>query len=233
MTGPALPPLMSAEPAISDPFEQACLRAVQGCDAGLMVYRQGPVALEAALVFAPDVPLAQALTMLPLCGVGFQNALGALAPPEVAVHLGWDGSIHVNGARCGGLRVAASDRDPAGVPDWLVVGLTVWLVAETDRPGDDPERTVLYAEGCTDVSPIGLIEAWGRHVLNWIGRWESDGAAALHAEWRGLARNIGEEMTQGGRTGTFLGVDENFGMLLRDGDRTHLIGLDTLLEERP
>ena len=57
MSGLTLPPLMSSEPAIGDPVEQACLRAMQGCDVGLLVYRIGPDRLEAARVFAPDVDL--------------------------------------------------------------------------------------------------------------------------------------------------------------------------------
>ena len=233
MSGLTLPPLMSAEPAIGDPAEQACLRAMQGCDAGLMCWRVTPDAVEAALVFAPEVPLAQAMVMHPLCGVGFQNALGALAPPEVAVHLGWDGTIYVNGARCGALRAFAEGRDPDAQPDWLVIALSVRLLPPPGTPGDRPDETALSEEGCVDVPPTGLLEAWARHTLNWIGRWEAEGNKPLHQEWRGLARDMGEVITQNGLTGTFLGTDEGFGMLLRDDETTHLIPLTTLLEDAP
>ena len=81
---PVFPPLLTGAQA-EDPFAQACAEARQGCDAGLVLYNLGPSVLQAAIVFAPEVPLAQAMAMLPLCAVGFQNALGALAPPEVAV----------------------------------------------------------------------------------------------------------------------------------------------------
>ncbi|MDP2738655.1 MAG: P-loop NTPase [Pseudorhodobacter sp.] len=37
-----------------------------------------------------------------VCAVGAQNALGALAPPESAVHLDWTGGIRLNGGHCGG-----------------------------------------------------------------------------------------------------------------------------------
>ena len=69
--------------------------------------------LMAAMVMAPEVPLEDAMAMLPTCGVGFQNALGALAPPEVAVHLEWAGGLRINGASCGRMRVAAGGNDPA------------------------------------------------------------------------------------------------------------------------
>lgn len=227
------PPLMWGEETRDDALEHAVMRATLGCDAGLVAYNLGASRLQAALVFAPDVSLGKAMAMLPLCGVSFQNALGALAPPEVAVHLGWDGRILVNGANCGGLRILADTREPEAIPGWMVVGLTLPLVPETDRPGDTPDRTALYVEGCADVSPPRLLEAWARHTLSWIASWEDDGGRALHAEWRGLAQGIGEDATSGDLNGTFLGVDEDFGMLLRDTQTTHLIPLTTILETTP
>lgn len=227
------PPMMSGHDATGsgDAFNVAVSKAAMGCDAGLIVYDLGQNTLSAALVFAPEVPLSRAMSMLPTCGIGFQNALGALAPPEVAVHLEWGGGIRVNGARCGRFRVAASDPDVNSVPDWLVVGFTLPLWPEGDRPGDTPDDTALYAEGCVEVEAPRLLEAWARHTLNWINRWENEGPRALHEEWRGLAHGMGEDMNQGDRTGSFMGVDEDFGMLLRDGEgKTHLIPLTSLLE---
>lgn len=230
----SFPPLMSGEAVQADALGHAARRATLGCDAGLVTYVTGASAAEAALVFAPEVPLAKAMAMLPLCGVGFQNALGALAPPEVAVHLDWDGGIRVNGASCGGLTALASDTDPNAVPDWLVIGLKVPVLPDTEDGGATPDRTALYAEGCAEVQTPDLIEAWARHTLHWITRWDSDGTRPVHAEWRGLAHGVGEPVTRGSLSGTFLGVDEDFGMLLRDdaGD-THLIPLTTLLEDGP
>lgn len=225
------PPLMWGEAATEDAFGHAARRAALGCDAGLISYVLGATHVEAALVFAPEVTLAEAMPMLPLCGVGFQNALGALAPPEVAVHLGWDGEIRINGAACGGFRVMASDTNPDAVPDWLVVGWTLPLMPPSDDMGHTPDETALYAEGCADVTPPALVESWARHSLHWISRWQDEGTRPLHAEWRGLAHGMGEQTTRGDLSGTFLGVDENFGMLLRDNETTHLIPLTDLLKE--
>lgn len=227
------PPAMAGEAVADDPFETATLRAIQGCDAGLVAYRLAADRIGAALVFAPEVPLEEAMAMLPLCGVGLQNALGALAPPEVAVHLDWDGGIRVNGAACGRFRVRAERQDPGAVPLWLVVGFELPLLPRGDDPGETPDETALHAEGCTEVDPGGLIEAWARHTLNWIARWEEQGVRPLHAEWRGLAHGIGEATGRDGLEGTFLGVDERFGMLLRESGTTHLIPLTALLEESP
>jgi len=233
MTEPAFPPLMTGErvAGATDPFEKACAMATLGCDAGMVVHNVTANRLAAALVVAPEVPLERAMAMLPVCGVGFQNALGALGPPELAVHLDWDGRIRVNGAACGRLRAMAGSADPKALPGWLVIGLEVALMRITDRPGDRPDETALYEEGCAELDPVALLESWARHTLVWINRWEEDGARAVQAEWRGLVPGIGEEVTRGGLSGTFLGVDENFGMLLRAGDTTHLIALSTVLEQ--
>ncbi|MEO3416998.1 DUF4444 domain-containing protein [Roseovarius sp. CAU 1744] len=232
MNEPAFPPLMSGQAVTGkiDPFQKACAMAALGCDAGLIVHNVAADRLMAAMVMAPEVPLEDAMAMLPTCGVGFQNALGALAPPEVAVHLEWAGGIRVNGASCGRLRAAAGGNDPTQPPGWLVVGLDLPLMQITERPGDTPDQTALYDEGCAEVDPVALLESWARHTLVWITRWEADGVAPLHAEWRGLAQGIGEDIAQDGVSGTWLGVDERFGMLIRDADTTHLIPLSTVLE---
>lgn len=231
-SAPVFPPLMAgfAVDGASDPFDVACQKAMMGVDAGLVAHKLAVDRMGAALVFAPEVPLAEAVAMLPVCEVGFQNALGALAPPEVAVHLDWAGGIRINGARCGQFRMAASDDDPDAVPDWLVVGFELPIMMGTMDPGTTPDQTALHDEGCADVEPQALLESWARHSLNWIARWEAEGPRAVHEEWRGLAFGVGEPATHGGLSGTFLGIDEAFGMLLRDEDTTHLIPMTLLLE---
>lgn len=223
------PPLLWGEPASGDALPHATRRAVLGCDAGLVTYLLGPLDVQAALVFAPELPLRTSMAMLPLCGVSFQKALGALAPPEVAVHLEWNGSIRVNGASCGTLCVTAPLTDPDAVPDWMVVGWTVPLLPAPDAPTTRRDQTVLYEEGCTDVSNAALVESWARHTQCLITRWEDAGAQAIHTEWRRLVYGIGEHTRQSGLSGTFLGVDEHFGMFLRDNDTTHHIPLTYVL----
>ncbi|WP_170764354.1 biotin/lipoate--protein ligase family protein [Ruegeria lacuscaerulensis] len=229
MSQPVFPPLLTGQPVQGgeDPFERAQAMAALGCDSGSVVYNNQADRLRVAIVFAPEVPLQDAMAMLPLCAVGFQNALGALAPPEVAVHLGWDGLICVNGAKCGMFRVAASTASPDEEPDWLVVGWELALLQTSDAPGENPEITALYDEGCAEVSPVQLVESWSRHMLTWLNRWQEDGNAPLHSEWMGLLRGVGEAYEE---TGVFLGTDERFGMLIRDGSNTRLRPLTELLE---
>ncbi|MHA6262372.1 biotin/lipoate--protein ligase family protein [Arenibacterium sp. CAU 1754] len=230
---PTFPPLMRgvAVTGAADPMAKACAMAALGCDGGTVVHNVQADRLRAAIVFAPEVPLEEAMAMLPVCAVGFQNALGALAPPEVAVHLTWDGAIKVNGAGCGALRVAASTDDPVAVPDWLVVALDVPILQTASDPGENPDVTALYDEGCAEVDPVHLLESWARHTLVWINRWDDEGNAPLHSEWMGLLLGVGEPVEREGHKGTFLGVDDRFGMLIRDDKTTHLIPMSHLLGE--
>lgn len=227
---PAFPPLIRGVPAPAgaDPVAAACAQAMLGCDGGLLVYAPGPEALRAALVLAPEVPLERACIMLPLAQCGLQNALGALAPPEVAVEFDWEGRIYVNGARCGAFRLCLPEGAvPGAVPDWLVVGFTLPLMAGPN-PGERPEETALYEEGCAEIAPARLLEAWARHSLAWLHRWEEGESAALHREWRGLLKGLGEDVEVRGHTGLALGLDEDFGLLLRQGSETRALPLHTL-----
>ena len=232
MTQPSFPPLFSGlDAGGADPFALACAQAKDVCDAGLVTYDLAHDRLRAAIVFAPEVPLRDAACMLPLCGVGFQNALGALAPPEVAVHLGWSGWIYLNGGHCGDLKIAASDHDPNTVPAWLVVGLSLELWPPSEETGLTPDTTALYAEGCGEVDPITLLEAWVRHTLVEINAWADDGPARLHRNWLGVAHGRDTDMTVSEHHGTFIGIDENLGLLLKTADGSRLIPLTTLLTE--
>ncbi|WP_106743924.1 biotin/lipoate--protein ligase family protein [Yoonia maritima] len=220
MTGPVFPPLFTGQATVDDPMQVAVDMARQGCDAGTIVYNLSGRDLRAAIIFAPEVPLAQAMAMLPVCGIGFQNALGSVAPPEVAVHLKWDGTIMVNGAACGALTAQSATGVHNQLPNWLTVGLTVPLWPAHDPPGEAPDVTALYAEGCSDITTIDLIEGWARHTLVWINRWLDEGTRPIHAEFTGIwQKNEGE-----------LGLDPDLGLLSKYDDVMILTPLTKLLE---
>ncbi len=235
---PTFPPLLKGvEVDIGDdPFEAAIDLADAGCDAGIVTYDITQEYLRAAIILAPEVPLSEAMAMLIACGIGFANALGALSPPEVGVHLGWDGTIFVNGAACGKLSVASNVYDPDEEPDWLVVGLSVAMFPANDlEGGETPDETTLFQEGCDEVGPVQLLESWARHTLVWINRWSDDGPGPLHAEWSGMAYGLGSGITTdvAGETitGKFLGADEDFGMLIKTNTSTVVKPLTELLYE--
>lgn len=232
------PPLFQGEELNRslDPFDKACTQALLGCDAGTVFYNITADMLRAAIVFAPEGSMTEALPVLMACEVGFQNALGALAPPEVAVHFHWTGDILVNSGRCGRMRMAAAEVAAGATLDWVVIGLELPLLPpDPETPGLTPDQTCLFEEGCADLDPGLLLEAWTRHTLVWINRWSDEGPRPLSTDWRTLAAQIGEDITFAlkGNTyeGTFMGIDENFGMLLRQGQDTRILPLSLLLEQ--
>lgn len=144
--------------------------------------------------------------MFQLCAVSFQNALGALAPLEVTAHLEWNSQIRVNAARCGILSVAVSDLEPEEIPDRLVFGLNVPLWMSGDTPGNTPDTLSLFEEGCAELDPVHLLESWARHCRVWIDTWEGEGVQPLHREWRGLAYDMGNDISYKGVQGNLIGA---------------------------
>ena len=229
---PSFPPLLTGEKAPSgiDPFEKARVAAMMGCDPGLVVWSDRVDALSAALVLAPEQALADAISILFAPAIGFVDALGALGPPEVAIHHVWPGSFRVNGALCGGLRASASARNPDEEPDWLVIGIDVpFLPTDGAADGDieDADQTCLFNEGCAEITPNQLLESWSRHSLVWINRWVDDGLEPLHTAWRERAWGMGDPLPDGG---TFMGLDECGGMLVKTEPGTDLRPLTDILE---
>jgi BirA family transcriptional regulator, biotin operon repressor / biotin---[acetyl-CoA-carboxylase] ligase len=229
---PDFPPLFQGRALADDPWEAAIAAARAGCDAGLLLYRPSWQSVDAALVLAPDVPLAEAAGMLLIAGNGFADAFGALAPSEIAFHLDWPAGFRVEGARCGGLRAAATRCADGEIPDWLTLGITVPVRRETAfEPGERPDETDLYAEG-VHLPADDLLGAWARHTLSWIARWEDDGLAPVHRDWLGRAWGLGKPCTVQGRSGVFQGLDERGGILLKSDDGTTLVPLTAILERR-
>lgn len=235
---PQFPPLikgLAAGPA--NPFAIAVGEAEKGTDAGLLPWSLTEDRLRAAIVLAPEVPLAQAAAAFFACGVGIQNALGVLAPPETALMLEWTGGLRLNGAHVGALRLISPSTDPADVPDWLVVTLELTLrLPDKMEPGQTPDWTALDQEDCTDVDPVALLEGWAKHSLVWLSELDdAKGRATLYREWKGLVWHLGEDtnvvLPSERLSGKFLGVDEDFGMILKPADgESRLIPLTAILE---
>jgi BirA family biotin operon repressor/biotin-[acetyl-CoA-carboxylase] ligase len=228
---PSFPPLLHGMLAQGDPFA-AALDDLAGAEAepGRVYYAVRDDALHAALVLAPDMPLADAMGALIAVQLGLSDALGALAPPEVAVQARWPDILLVNGGVCGRFRAAASGVDPAAEPDWLVLGLEVDILPAADfDPGLHPDRTTLYGEGCSEVAAIDLIEAWSRHMMSWLHTFMSEGVAPLHTAWSAKCAGLGEDVTLP-QPGRFLGLDEKAGMILRRTDGDVIFPLTDMLE---
>ncbi len=231
-TKPGFPPLLRGEAlrANLDPVTKAVSMAMRGIDPGLVVWSEDTTAARAALVLTPEEPLETAIGILFAAELGLADSLGALAPPEVAVHFIWPDRIKVNGALCGRMKVVASNNEPTSEPDWLVIGMEIPIMPIREaEPGDTPDQTALSEEGCGDITAPQLIENWARHTMVWISRFVDDGIAPLHTAWREKCDTVGEDV-ETPQKGTFMGLDENGGMLLKNNDGTTIIPLTSMLE---
>ena len=236
---PSFPPLLRgvAVKAGVDPFAKAVSDAGRGvAEVGDLYWSPDDVTLQAAIVFAPEEPLAEALPILFAVGNGLNDSIGALAPPEVGVSHVWPTGIKVNGAWCGVLRADAATRDAAAVPDWLVVGLSLALrwPADGPTPGEAPDLTALNEEGCGHLSAVRLLESWSRHTLSWVNRWEDGELRAISDGWLNRAEGRGQAVAfaHGGATrrGEFMGLDEAGGMILKTEDGTEALPLLPILD---
>jgi len=106
------------------------------------------------------------------------------------------------------------------------------MMGVSDAPGSTPDTTTLFDEGCAEVDPVALLEAWARHTLVWINRWSEGDVRGLHREWSGLVHGLNAPATVAGLSGTFIGVDDRFGMLLKpEGGDAQALPLTDLLED--
>lgn len=227
--GIEFPPLLTGLAVAGDPFVAACEAATEA-EPGSVFYAPDDEAMRAAILLAPEVPLSEAACVSFAVALGMNDALGALAPPEVGVHLDWPDRIRVNGGLCGGLRVAASTADPKAEPDWLVVGVEIFVLPRGDaEPGERVDETCLHEEGCGEITTPMLVEAWARHMMNWLHIYLTDGFAPLHEEWRSKAHGLGETVGYP-ETGVFVGLDEWGGMILKDGETTRILPLTDYME---
>jgi BirA family transcriptional regulator, biotin operon repressor / biotin---[acetyl-CoA-carboxylase] ligase len=224
---PAFPPLFrpfAVTPEL-DPFERCLAVAAEGAEPGTLLWSIGQEACECAVVLAPEQSLEQSLPIVLVAMLGLADALGALVPPVVAVTFGWPDRIEVNGGVIGGVRmVHAEVETPEAVPEWMVVGFGVAVRGRWGEgaPPDQFPRTTLEDEGCAEFMTVDLLEAFARHFLSWINRWQEDGIGPVQQAWMSRATGLGKpiEIELGGQTrrGTFVGLTESGALrLVKDG----------------
>jgi biotin-(acetyl-CoA carboxylase) ligase len=218
---PTFPPLLASNPVKSPdrPFRVACVEVDAGrAGAGDVFWARATDLMDVAIILEPEVALEQSTQMPFAAMVALGDALGAIAPPEVGVYYRWPGDIVVNGARAGSVRFAVPrDAAEGAVPRWLVVGATLTIRAgrSAPDPGLDTENTTLEEEGCAGITRTDLIESFCRHFLVWVHNWEQDGFRQISELWVERARQIADEATPDGVTGTLLGLDDGGNLLVK------------------
>ena len=202
---------------------------MSAADAGLVIFDLAADRLRAAIVFAPDLTLADAAVILPICGVGLQNAIGALGPPEVSVHFGWDG---IGLCQWRALwRVAHSS-----IPARRTLSQIGWSLTSHYRFGPKVTRQV-----CSRIKQRSMPKAVPKSTR--FRSWRPGSAihllGSIHgptavrpkstANGKGWHMVLRRGVTAGNLTGTYVGLDDRLGLLLKIDDTTTLIPLTTNL----
>jgi biotin-(acetyl-CoA carboxylase) ligase len=219
---PQFPPLLEghAVKAPQRPFDHAVRQVRRGrLGAGDVVWSRNTARAELAVVLEPDVALERALQMGPLLMVALVDCLGALCPPKVAIQHRWPGTLLLNGAAAGGVRLGAPRGALSDVPPWLVIEAGLQIAAPREERQDWSE-TSLSEEAGSELDRTAILQSLAAHFLTWLNIWTDDGFRPVHDQW--LFRTDGRESplavpAASGEVveGLVLGLDESGSLLLK------------------
>ena len=183
---PNLPPPFSLVTLreIGDAFAHAQAIAPEA-GAGTLVHVGRFDLSEFAVVLEPDEPLASARRAFHVCMVALYDALLVHAPPERPIEIRWPDAIFVDGGLVGGGRLAwPAGAAETNVPDWLVFGASIRLVAlSKEEAGLRPLATALEQEGFDDVGSGRLVESFARHLMLALDSWRAGELAAVTRQY--------------------------------------------------
>jgi BirA family biotin operon repressor/biotin-[acetyl-CoA-carboxylase] ligase len=237
---PVFPPLLTGHPVKAPlrPFEEACRRASRDeLGAGDLLWSRNTVRAECAVILEPEIPLRRAVQMGPLMQVALADCLGALLPPRIGVHFRWPGTLLLNGAKAGEtwIRGAPVPRDE--VPEWLVVGFSLWLVHDFGgkEPGESLGETSFWEEGAGELTRSDLLQSFAAHFLTWLNTWQDDGFRPVSDSWIGRVegREAPVDVVHGKERiyGRVLGLDEEAGLIVKtEAGATRVLPLLDVLE---
>jgi len=220
-TPPQLPPLLTATevPANQDLLAKA-VAVAPTTEVGTVFYAADPTVMKLAIRLEPEVPLRQAGQMLFAMMLGLGDAVGALAPPEVAVTYQMPGYLLLNRGRAGVVRLVADPvAGPDDVPGWMIVMAELWLNKPVETVfrqagAETVEFTNLAEEGGGHISRTRLVESCCRHFLVAVNRWQDDGFRPIYDGWM---QRLDAQMPiafLAPESGEWLGLDEDGGVLV-------------------
>ena len=210
---PLLPPILTPIPVVNnvDVFSKAIAIAGKS-ETGTVLYSENPEYVEVAIILSPEVPKLKCNQMLYIMMVASGDAIGALAPPEVAVTYAFPGFIFLNRGEAGLVKVeVAPSNDDQSIPDWMVVGLKLRLNnnVEINENEINADVTSLADEGGGYVSRTRAIESLSRHFLAWVSQWEDEGFKPVTEVWNKRREETKVVTLKSGQEVSWVGLDEN------------------------
>ena len=210
---PLLPPILTPIPVVKNVDVFAKAIAVAGkSETGTVFYSENPEYVEVAIILSPEVPKIKCNQMLYIMMVASGDAIGALAPPEVAVTYAFPGFIFLNRGEAGLVKIeVAPSNDDQSIPDWMVVGLKLRLNnnIEINENEIHADITSLADEGGGYVSRTRAIESLSRHFLAWISQWEDEGFKPVTEVWNKRREETKVITLKNDQQVSWVGLDEN------------------------
>ena len=210
---PLLPPILTPIPVVKNVDVFAKAIAVAGkSETGTVLYSENPEYVEVAIILSPEVPKIKCNQMLYIMMVASGDAIGALAPPEVAVTYAFPGFIFLNRGEAGLVKIeVAPSNDDQSIPDWMVVGLKLRLNnnIEINENEIHADITSLADEGGGYVSRTRAIESLSRHFLAWISQWEDEGFKPVTEVWNKRREETKVITLKNDKQVSWVGLDEN------------------------
>lgn len=234
-----LPPLLTPMgfSADADLPSETLYRVRRGrIDPGTVCYSERPDQLDAILALAPETPLAHAIQVIYPMNMAGNDALGAIMPPGVGVHMAWPDRFLVNGALAGGVALYSENNDLDAVPDWMLARIRIDIMGapHDPNPGRRTDRTSLYEEGAGDASAPALLQAYCRHFMSWLDRWQRGGIDAVAPAWMERAGGREEDLSFPAEdrmvSGRVIGLTETGDLKLNIGDAPRILPLSGVLQ---
>ena len=232
---PDFPPLLTGHRLEPDqhPARKAASGASKGkFGAGDVLWVQDSNVLNYAIVLEPDVDRDRALEMVFTQMAALGDAIGALAPPEVAITHHWPNKILANGAFIGEVNaILSTEDDDDGNPRHMVIWtqIDVRPRSATLDPGVNKQKTTLWDEGCGDLNALDVLTSAARHFTTWVHTWEEEGFQPVLVQIDGRMETE-HPLELNGDKGTYLGLDESANLLLKQDNGTKQIYLKDALQ---
>lgn len=174
-----------------------------------------PGNLYSTLILRPSVSPAEAARLSFVTAVAVAEAIAPLLPSNRLVSCKWPNDVLIDGAKCAGI-LLESHTNPAGLVDWVVVGVGINLAHYPDEARY--RATSLHDAGAT-ITIEELLKAYTGTVLTWVNRWQKEGFASVREAWLAFAGNQGGMLRVQNESdvivGEFVSLDESGALLLR------------------
>ena len=241
ISGPTFPPLLEGHVVFPphDPYDVLCgLLNKKAVGAGDIFWLQSDNKIKLSIYLEPEVSLYRSAQMIPISMLAFSEAMGALAPPEFAIHFSWPNIIYANKAKVGKVELhieKPTKKDQ--IADFMILSLEIQYneTQADEEPGVTPDITCLSEEGCGHLTTSEIIESYSRHLLTWIHIWEEDGFSSVSQSWIYHALNINQKMTINnqdiGLKGIFKGMTDEGSLLIKCADELKTIPLYKTIRE--